>query len=260
MHPRYASIGDYGAIGDCRSLGLISRAGSLDWLCWPRFDSAAIFCALLDKDGGNLGGRTGILDAAQYDGGGIRGLPAAATRLSAGRHLDRIDGAYGDIRILRRCGGHSPRRLFAAQGDCRKRSGAGYRFGSGSLADRHYLGSRRESRFGASAGPHILPGAYRLRYHDGPLGLGLVGRCAPRAIAGSRYRSRKEERRGSQRKTLLGARNRAGSDNCTDGVIAPVGIDSVGVNCEVCCGVEVQLRRAMKPAPGLNASSLLTGF
>jgi len=38
---------DYGLIGDCTSAALVGRNGSLDWLCWPRFDSAACFCALL---------------------------------------------------------------------------------------------------------------------------------------------------------------------------------------------------------------------
>lgn len=49
---RYPPIGDYAIIGNCRSAALISRGGSLDWLCWPRFDSPSIFASLLDTQQG----------------------------------------------------------------------------------------------------------------------------------------------------------------------------------------------------------------
>ena len=51
-HPDYPPIADYGLISDMHSCALVSKTGSVDWCCMPRFDSPSIFGRLLDWDNG----------------------------------------------------------------------------------------------------------------------------------------------------------------------------------------------------------------
>jgi GH15 family glucan-1,4-alpha-glucosidase len=55
-------IEDYALIGDCETAALVGRDGSIDWLCWPRFDSPACFAALL---GGPEHGRWKLAPAGE---------------------------------------------------------------------------------------------------------------------------------------------------------------------------------------------------
>ena len=43
---------DFGVIGNCKTAALVSKCGSIEWLCFPDFDSPSIFCGLLDRDRG----------------------------------------------------------------------------------------------------------------------------------------------------------------------------------------------------------------
>jgi GH15 family glucan-1,4-alpha-glucosidase len=61
--PEYPPIADYAIIGDCHSAALISRSGSIDWCCLPRFDSDSCFARLLDW---NKGGYFAITPVGRY--------------------------------------------------------------------------------------------------------------------------------------------------------------------------------------------------
>src|SRR5919202_1451569 len=49
----FRPIADHGLLSDCNSAALLTRDGSIDWLCLPRYDSPAIFSRLLDPEGGH---------------------------------------------------------------------------------------------------------------------------------------------------------------------------------------------------------------
>lgn len=61
--PRTSPISDYATIGDCRSAALVSKGGSIDWLCLPSFSSPSVFAAILDPQ---VGGRFSMSPEAEF--------------------------------------------------------------------------------------------------------------------------------------------------------------------------------------------------
>ncbi len=48
MKNPYTAIEDYGFIGNLNTIALVSKRGSIDFMCFPQFDSPWLFAALLD--------------------------------------------------------------------------------------------------------------------------------------------------------------------------------------------------------------------
>jgi len=54
MNGEFPDVGDYALIGNCRTAALVSRAGSIEWMCLPDFSGKSIFGAILDRGAGHF--------------------------------------------------------------------------------------------------------------------------------------------------------------------------------------------------------------
>ncbi|KAI3634701.1 hypothetical protein MIR68_007082 [Amoeboaphelidium protococcarum] len=71
----YLPIDQYGVIGNLRTCALVGMDGSIDFLCYPKFDSSSIFCKILDKDkGGHFSVKP--IHGAQWSPFDMHGTPA----------------------------------------------------------------------------------------------------------------------------------------------------------------------------------------
>src|SRR5215217_2768277 len=90
-------IADYGLLADCNGSALVDRAGSIDWLCMPRYDSAAIFARLLDPDAGHWSIRpaAGFRAERRYVPGSLAVETTFTTASGTVRLIDAMAAAEG---------------------------------------------------------------------------------------------------------------------------------------------------------------------
>jgi len=142
-------IGDYALIGDLETAALVGRDGSIDWLCWPRFDGDACMAAILG-DAGNGRWKIAPTDPA-----------AKVTRAYRDETLvlqTRFETATGaavltDFMPLRGKASHLVRIVSGETGKVRFRSDLSLRFDYGRI--RPWLRSESQDLL-AVAGPHAV--------------------------------------------------------------------------------------------------------
>ena len=108
-------IADYGLLSDCSSASLVSRGGSIDWLCLPRFDSPAVFARILDPSAGHwsirpahayrakrryLPGSLAIETTFTTDAGSVRLVDVMAARPAQRGHDLGLDPPHEVLRLV----------------------------------------------------------------------------------------------------------------------------------------------------------------
>src|ERR671923_150197 len=102
MSERYPPLADYGFISDCHTAAIVSRAGSVDWMCVPRFDSGSCFGRLLDWDTGGHCTVAPLVDRFESSRRYVDGTPVLETVFKADEveigHLEGWRG-HGPVRV-----------------------------------------------------------------------------------------------------------------------------------------------------------------
>ncbi|MBN1209193.1 MAG: glycoside hydrolase family 15 protein [Myxococcaceae bacterium] len=122
-------IDDYALLGDCHSAALVGRDGAIDWACFPRFDSPAVFCRLLDvRRGGTFRvgperpfqssrrylDDTNVLVTTFTTPTGVLELTDCMPIRRGREHSPSVGTRYSLLRRLRCLGGQVPTRVVVA--------------------------------------------------------------------------------------------------------------------------------------------------
>jgi GH15 family glucan-1,4-alpha-glucosidase len=143
-------IADYALIGDCETAALVSRDGSIDWLCWPRFDSDACFAALL---GTHENGHWRI--GARHPGARISRRYRPRTLILETR-FETPDGTATLIDFMPPRGRHSNvvRIVVGESGRVQMATKAVFRFGYGAVVP--WMTRMEDGTYRAIAGPDMV--------------------------------------------------------------------------------------------------------
>jgi len=142
-------IEDYALIGDCTTAALVGRDGSIDWLCWPRFDSDACFAALLGtSEHGRwlIAPRTSARITRRY----------RPNTLVLETHFETADGAATLVDFMPCRSAHSTivRFVIGKQGQVRMQTELILRFGYGAIVP--WVSRVESGALRAIAGPEMV--------------------------------------------------------------------------------------------------------
>jgi Domain of unknown function (DUF5911) len=112
VQEQYPPVEDYGVIGDLRTAALVGRDGSLDFLCYPNFDSPTVFAGLLDHRGG---GRFAL--GPSLDGGTRKQLYVPDTNVLLTRTL-HASGLAEVSDFMPVADGHGPGHTIVRRAKC----------------------------------------------------------------------------------------------------------------------------------------------